>query len=288
MFLAEGNDVATFRDERVSHPITSEENVTSSLHPTLAAALGKAKVGGLVLAATVLLAGTAEAATGAGLFSEDPAPVADSEPISTPVDCPTEEPVSDPSTDSAEGPTDPTTEEEVTPEPDTTDEVVVDPTDCVDPVDDPADNPSDDPTEDPADTPSDDPTEDPADTPAADATDDACTAAVNHGQYVSQVAKDTPPGPGHGQAVSEAAHSDCGKKTSARDGDSGEAAEDEQGPDDAKQGGGHSAPPGQAKKDETASPGSVPPGQAKRDDAAGSSGGSSAPGNSGNAPGHNK
>ena len=45
--------------------------MTSSQHPTLSAVLGKAKVGGLVLAATVLVAGTAEAATGGDLFTQD-------------------------------------------------------------------------------------------------------------------------------------------------------------------------------------------------------------------------
>jgi uncharacterized membrane protein YgcG len=34
----------------------------------------------------------------------------------------------------------------------------------------------------------------------------------NHGDFVSGVAHETPPGPGHGDAVSEAAKSDCGKK----------------------------------------------------------------------------
>ena len=41
----------------------------------------------------------------------------------------------------------------------------------------------------------------------------ACEDATSHGEYVSSVAKSTPPGPGHGEAVSEAAKSDCGKKT---------------------------------------------------------------------------
>ena len=34
---------------------------------------------------------------------------------------------------------------------------------------------------------------------------------VNHGDYVSRVARDTPPGPDHGAIVSAAAQSDCGK-----------------------------------------------------------------------------
>jgi len=40
----------------------------------------------------------------------------------------------------------------------------------------------------------------------------SCALAVNHGAYVPWVAHTTPPGPGHGAAVSAAAHSDCGKK----------------------------------------------------------------------------
>ncbi len=42
---------------------------------------------------------------------------------------------------------------------------------------------------------------------------------VNHGQYVSGVAHDTPPGPGHGEVVSAAAQSDCGKDVGAAEGD---------------------------------------------------------------------
>jgi hypothetical protein len=34
---------------------------------------------------------------------------------------------------------------------------------------------------------------------------------LNHGDYVSRVARDTPPGPDHGKIVSAAANSDCGK-----------------------------------------------------------------------------
>ena len=36
---------------------------------------------------------------------------------------------------------------------------------------------------------------------------------VNHGDYVSRVARDTPPGPDHGKIVAAAAQSDCGKPT---------------------------------------------------------------------------
>lgn len=39
-----------------------------------------------------------------------------------------------------------------------------------------------------------------------------CPAGVtSHGQYVSMVARNTPPGPNHGKIVSAAAKSDCGK-----------------------------------------------------------------------------
>ena len=41
----------------------------------------------------------------------------------------------------------------------------------------------------------------------------------NHGACVSAAAHDTPPGPGHGRAVSEVAKSDCGKDKAAGDGD---------------------------------------------------------------------
>jgi hypothetical protein len=42
-----------------------------------------------------------------------------------------------------------------------------------------------------------------------------CPADVtNHGEYVSGVAQSTPPGPEHGQIVSAAAQSDCGKSGS--------------------------------------------------------------------------
>ena len=43
-----------------------------------------------------------------------------------------------------------------------------------------------------------------------------CPADVkNHGDYVSRVAHDTPPGPDHGKIVSAAAQADCGKVTGA-------------------------------------------------------------------------
>lgn len=57
--------------------------------------------------------------------------------------------------------------------------------------------------------------------------------ATNHGEVVSSVAHATPPGPGHGAAVSEAARSDCGKvhDDEALDDGSDDAADD--GSDDA-------------------------------------------------------
>ena len=38
-----------------------------------------------------------------------------------------------------------------------------------------------------------------------------CNQALNHGEYVSSVARSTPGGPGKGAIVSAAARSDCGK-----------------------------------------------------------------------------
>ncbi len=38
---------------------------------------------------------------------------------------------------------------------------------------------------------------------------------VNHGDYVSRVARDTPPGPDHGKIVAAAAQSECGKPPAA-------------------------------------------------------------------------
>lgn len=229
------------------------------MHPTLAAALGKAKIGGLVLAATVVLAGTAEAASSADLFLDDTPTVVQTEPT-TPEDCPTEEPLTDPS---------------------------------IDPSDEQPASPTDEPTEEVTTetAPTDEPTAEPTDDPTGEPTTDACADAKNHGEYVSGVAKDAPPGPGHGAAVSEAARSDCGKRTTDSDSSDSEdpATSDTKGDKD-------KVPPGQAKKDDAAPTGNVPPGQAKKDDASTSEGSSSspgssssgAPGNSGNAPGHNK
>jgi hypothetical protein len=62
------------------------------------------------------------------------------------------------------------------------------------------------------------PTVDPTQEPAADESPSAVTPlpcptdVKNHGAYVSQVARDhSVTGRDHGKAVSEAAHSDCGK-----------------------------------------------------------------------------
>lgn len=38
-----------------------------------------------------------------------------------------------------------------------------------------------------------------------------CASARNHGQYVSWVARNTPPGPGRDEIIRAAAHSSCGK-----------------------------------------------------------------------------
>jgi hypothetical protein len=55
-------------------------------------------------------------------------------------------------------------------------------------------------------------TEDDADAEEEESTEFECPeGAANHGEVVSSVARETPPGPGHGAAVSEAAKSDCGK-----------------------------------------------------------------------------
>lgn len=47
----------------------------------------------------------------------------------------------------------------------------------------------------------------------------------NHGDCVSAAAHDTPPGAGHGQAVSEVAKSDCGKDSATTDGSEPESPE---------------------------------------------------------------
>jgi hypothetical protein len=56
----------------------------------------------------------------------------------------------------------------------------------------------------------DDTTVPPVDDPTTDFDETQC-ADGNHGATVSSIAKETPPGPGHGEVVSEAAHSSCGK-----------------------------------------------------------------------------
>jgi hypothetical protein len=252
-------------------------------HPTLSAVLGKFKVGGLVLLATLVLAGTAEAATGSSLFSDESGPDAGTVTLDS-TDCPTQEPVPDPSTDSSGEPAPDVSDEptvgEVTPEPSDT-SATPEPSDTAEPVD--CVSPTADPSGDPTDVVTDDPTDD------SEATDDeteaptdptdgaiACEDAANHGQYVSSVAHNVPPGPGHGAAVSEAAHSDCGKKHAedAGDQDDSDASSDDTSSDE------NTGVPSGGPSDSW-----VPPGQAKKDEATGSS---SAPGNSGNAPGHNK
>jgi hypothetical protein len=47
--------------------------------------------------------------------------------------------------------------------------------------------------------------------------DETLCAEGNHGATVSSIAKATPPGPGHGDEVSIAAHSSCGKNTTTDD-----------------------------------------------------------------------
>jgi hypothetical protein len=236
--------------------------LTSTTTPTLSAVLGKLKVGGLVLLATVVVAGTAEAATGSNLFSDG-----SGDPVAAEVgDCPTEEPVTDPSTDPSDA-SDGTTDCGGTQEP------------VSEPVDDPADDPAGDPADDPAGDPADDPVEEADDVQPASDGPIACEDARTHGEYVSSVAHSTPPGPGHGAAVSEAARSDCGKPGA----DAGDAADDSSG----QPAGGQSS---DDQGDDTSGShggsgdGWVPPGQAKKDATA--NGAPSSPGNSANAPGH--
>ena len=45
--------------------------------------------------------------------------------------------------------------------------------------------------------------------------DETQCAPGNHGKTVSSVAQSVPPGPGHGEQVSEAAHSSCGQEAKA-------------------------------------------------------------------------
>lgn len=63
---------------------------------------------------------------------------------------------------------------------------------------------------------------------------------VNHGDYVSRVARDTPPGPDHGKIVSAAAQSDCGKPTAPPASAAVAAAPPRQGSSDHAPGQGHS------------------------------------------------
>ncbi len=175
--------------------------------PLTRSVLAKAKVGGFVLAAVVLGTGTAQAVV--SLPSSDAA----DEPVSV-VDDGTQDPTDTDGTVD-DGTVDDGTVDDGTVDDGTVDDGTVDP--CADPsdtdgtVDDGTDEPGVDPC-DPADTDqgTDEGTED--GTPDVTEADLACALAVNHGAYVSWVAHTTPSGPGHGAAVSEAAHSDCGKK----------------------------------------------------------------------------
>ena len=66
------------------------------------------------------------------------------------------------------------------------------------------------------DTVTDDTSADLVDDPTTDFDETQC-ADGNHGATVSSIAKETPPGPDHGDAVSEAAQSSCGKSTTDDD-----------------------------------------------------------------------
>lgn len=63
--------------------------------------------------------------------------------------------------------------------------------------------------------------------------DETQCAEGNHGQTVSSVAQSVPPGPGHGEQVSIAAHSSCGKDADDRDADDDESSDDDGRPDHA-------------------------------------------------------
>ena len=249
--------------------------MTPQLHPTLSAVLGKAKVGGLVLAATVLVAGTAEAATGSDLFGDDPAPVVQEDG--------TTDPVTDPCVTPPDDGSDPVVEEPVDGDP-------ADVTGTDEPVTEPTDDGTVDPCEEPVDDGTDDGTDEGTDDDGTDEqpVDEACATARNHGEYVSGVAHETPPGPGHGAAVSEAARSDCGKKGASDGGDDDGADATAKDTD----GGSAHVPPGQAKKDDASgdagAPSSAPGNSGNAPGHSGDSSSGGAPGNSGNAPGHNK
>ncbi len=141
--------------------------MTPQLHPTLSAVLGKAKVGGLVLAATVLVAGTAEAATGSDLFGDDPAPVVQED-----------------------GTTDPVTDPCVTPPDDDTDPVVEEPVDG-----DPADVTG---TDEPVTEPTDDGTVDPCEEPVDDGTTECDEPVVDDGTVDEPVVDDGTVDPSRG------------------------------------------------------------------------------------------
>ena len=145
--------------------------------PLVGQVLAKARIVGLVAAAVVLTAGTAQAVVTSG----DPTPVGDEIVV---VDEPT-----DPATSGGEDPI-PVVDDDPPVVVDEDPPVVVD--------------------EDPPVVVDEDPPV-VVEEPPGEPTDPACTDAVNHGAYVSSVAHATPSGPGKGAIVSAAAHSDCGK-----------------------------------------------------------------------------
>jgi hypothetical protein len=173
------------RDERLRTmaEATAEARGIAQMHHLI----GRKRVA--VAVASGVLAVGGMAAAGAGTFVSDERPTLTSEP-------PTTDPATtDPAT--SEPPTtDPATPDPATTEPPTTDPATPDPATTEPPTTGPA-------TPDPA-------TTEPPTTDASVDGDLEC-ADGNHGKTVSSVAHETPPGPDHGEAVSEAARSDCGK-----------------------------------------------------------------------------
>ena len=92
------------------------------------------------------------------------------------------------------------------------------------PTSEPTTTPTDPPVTEPTTTPTDPPVTEPPPVVEPPATDPTC---FNHGARVSKVAHDTPPGPGHGAAVSAAAHNHEGEchEQSAEDGDQPDVAD---------------------------------------------------------------
>jgi hypothetical protein len=153
----------------------------------LAHAALKAKVGGIAFVAAVVGGTAAVAVTGPASFT----------------------PVSDDQAISASASPEATTSAEATQTPE--------PTESPAAAQIPGSTESPEPTESPEAAESPDPTESPAavvtpDAPAVTPTATCPAGLTNHGQYVSSVARDhSKTGAEHGRAVSEAAHSDCGK-----------------------------------------------------------------------------